>query len=81
MGSRNGKILIALVVLCVIGGGAYIAIAATGPSQTKTDARPVAEVLAKTDLLVRAVDPAQPTLNGGVFELDDGKLHKGGDLS
>jgi hypothetical protein len=78
MGSRNGKILIGLVVACVVAGGAYIAIAATGPSQTKTDAKPVAaEVLANSDLLVRAVDPSQPALNGGLFELDDGTLTRG----
>jgi hypothetical protein len=82
MGSRNAKILVALVVLCVVGGGVYVAVAATGPSGTDTDARPVAtEVLEKADLLVRAVDPKKPTLNGGVFELDDGKLRRGGDLS
>jgi hypothetical protein len=82
MGSRNAKILIALVVLCVVGGGVYVAVAATGPSGTETDARPVAtEVLAKADLLVRAVDPKKPTLNGGVFEVDDGEVHRGGELS
>lgn len=82
MGSRNAKILIALVVLCVVGGGVYVAVAATGPSGTDTDARPVAtDVLAQADLLVRAVDPKKPTLNGGVFEVDDGKVHRGGDLS
>lgn len=82
MGSRNAKILVALVVFCVAVGGVYVAIAATGPSQTKTDQRPVAaEVLANTDLLVRAVDPKQPTLNGGVFEVDDGKVSRGGELS
>jgi hypothetical protein len=82
MGSRNAKILIALVVLCVVGGGAYVAVAATGPCGTETDQQPVAtDVLDQADLLVRAVDPQQPTLNGGVFEVDDGKIHRGGDLS
>jgi hypothetical protein len=82
MGSKNAKILIALVVLCVVGGGVYVAVAATGPSGTETDVRPVAtEVLAKADLLVRAVDPKKPTLNGGVFEVDDGEVHRGGELS
>ena len=81
MGSRNAKILVGLIVLCVVGGGVYVAIAATGPSQTTTDARPEAtDVLAKADFLVRAVDPAKPTLNGRVYEVDDGKLHKGGEL-
>ncbi|MBS1845833.1 MAG: hypothetical protein JST53_15565 [Actinobacteria bacterium] len=82
MGSRNAKILIALVVLCAVGGGIYVAVAATGPSGTQTDQQPVAtDVLDQADLLVRAVDPKQPTLNGGVFEVDDGKVHRGGDLS
>jgi hypothetical protein len=82
MGSRNAKILVGLIVLCVVGGGVYVAIAATGPSQTTTDARPEAgEVLAKTSLMVRAVDPAQPTLNGRVYEIDNGKIRQRGDLS
>src|ERR1700748_293861 len=81
MGSRNAKILVGLIVLCVVGGGVYVAIAATGPSQTTTNARPKAtDVLAKADSLVRAVDPAKPTLNGRVYEVDDGKLLHGGDL-
>jgi len=82
MGSRNAKILVGLIVFCVVIGGVYIAIAATGPSQTTTDARPEAgAVLAKTDLMVRAVDPQKPTLNGRVYELDNGKLRQRGDLS
>lgn len=81
MGSRNAKILAVLVVLCVVGGGIYVAVAATGPSGTDTDARPAAtDVLDRADLLVRAVDPHKPTLNGGVFEVDDGTVHRGGDL-
>jgi hypothetical protein len=81
MGSRNTKILVGLIVLCVVAGGVYVAVAATGPSQTTTNARPKAtDVLAKADFLVRAVDPAKPTLNGRVYEVDDGKLLHGGDL-
>ena len=78
MSSRNTKILIAIVVLCVVGAGAYIAVAALGPNQTTTDARPQAAkaVLAHTDLMVRAVDPKELTLNGRVYVLDDGKLRK-----
>jgi hypothetical protein len=82
MGSRNVKILVVLVVLCVVGGGVYVAVAATGPSGTETDQQPVAtDVLDQADLLVRAVDPKQPTLNGGVFEVDHGRLRRRGDLS
>jgi hypothetical protein len=78
MDSRSKKILAVLVVLCVVGGGAYVAVAALGPSQTTTDARPEAgAVLAKTDLMVRAVDPKQTNLNGRVYEIDDGKVRQG----
>ena len=83
MGSRNAKILIALVALCVVAGGAYVAAAALGPNQTTTDARPVAgQVLARSDLMVRAVEPANPRLNGRVFIVDHGKVKQlPGDLS
>jgi hypothetical protein len=83
MGSRNGKILAGLVALFLLGGGAYVALAALGPNETTTDARPKATaVLAHTDLMVRAVDPKEPTLNGRVYTLDDGALRKEpGDLA
>lgn len=77
MDSRSKKILAVLVVLCVVAGGAYVAVAALGPDQTTTDARPEAsEVLAGTDLMVRAVDPDNPRLNGRVYEVDDGKVRR-----
>ncbi len=81
--SRNAKILAALVALCVVAGGVYVAVAATGPSSTTTEQRPQAgEVLDRTDLMVRAVDPDNPSLNGRVYALDKGKLEKlAGDLS
>lgn len=83
MGSRNAKILIALVALCVVGGGAYVAVAALGPSQTTTDARPQAgAVLARSDVMVRAVEPSNQQLNGRVFVVDHGKVKQlPGDLS
>ncbi|HEV7482613.1 MAG TPA: hypothetical protein VGO13_05900 [Solirubrobacterales bacterium] len=83
MDSRSKKILAVLVVLCVVAGGAYVAVAALGPNRTTTDARPEAgAVLAKTDLMVRAVDPGNPRLNGRVYEIDDGKVRQGaGDLA
>jgi hypothetical protein len=77
MSSRNTKILVAIAVLCVAGACAYIAVAALGPNQTTTEAQPRAgAVLAHTDLMVRAVDPKEPTLNGRVYVLDDGHLRK-----
>jgi hypothetical protein len=83
MGSRNGKILVALVALCVIAGGAYVAVAALGPNQTTTDARPRAgAVLDRSDVMVRAVEPSNPRLNGRVYVVDHGKIKQlSGDLS
>ncbi|HEX4464988.1 MAG TPA: hypothetical protein VH042_10150 [Solirubrobacterales bacterium] len=83
MGSRNGKILVALIVLCVVAGGAYVAVAALGPNETTTDARPQAgAVLARSDVMVRAVEPSNPQLNGRVFLVDHGKVKQlPGDLS
>jgi hypothetical protein len=75
MDRRSKKILAALVGLCLFGAVAYVAVAALSPSETTTDARPQArEVLASTDLMVRAVDPGNTRLNGRVFTIDDGRL-------
>jgi hypothetical protein len=85
MDKRRRTALLILVALCVAGGGAYVALAASGPSQTTTDARPTApdRVLAGTDLMVRAVDPGNPRLNGRVFTVDDGRVRPptGSDLA
>ncbi len=83
MDSRSRKLLAAFVVLCVVVGGASIAVAALEPDQTTTDARPRAgAVLAQTDLMVRAVDPDNPRLNGRVYEVDDGRVRqRSGDLA
>jgi hypothetical protein len=79
MDKRSQKILAVIGILCLLGGGGYVVLAATGPSQTSTDARPQAhEVLDHTDLMVRAVDPRNPRLNGHVFTIDDGKVRGGG---
>ncbi len=77
MDRRSGKILALFVLLCVVAGAGYVAFAALGPDQTTTDARPeAADVLAQTDLMVRAVDPDNTRLNGQVFELEDGQLRR-----
>ena len=82
MDSR-GKILGAIVALCAIAAVAYVVVAAFGPSETTTEARPRAgALLASTELMVRAVDPDEPTLNGRVYVLDRGHLRKEpGDLA
>jgi len=84
MASRNIRILAGIIVLCVVAGGAYVAVAALGPSETSTDARPRAgAVLVRSELMVRAVDPSNPRLNGSVFIVDHGKVERpeGEDLS
>src|SRR3954451_9371022 len=83
MGSRNAKILVVLIALCVVAGGAYVAVAALGPNQTTTDARPRAgAVLDRSNVMVRAVEPSNPRLNGRVFIVDHGKVEQlPGDLS
>lgn len=78
MDRRSRKILAALAVLCIVVGGGYVALAAFGPSETTTDARPEARaVLAHTELMVRAVDPSNPRLNGRVFVVDGGRVRRG----
>ncbi|MDX6608883.1 MAG: hypothetical protein QOF85_808 [Solirubrobacterales bacterium] len=83
MGSRNAKILAVLVALCAVAGGAYVAVAALGPNETTTDARPQAgAVLARSHVMVRAVEPSNPRLNGRVFIVDHGDVKQlPGDLS
>jgi hypothetical protein len=77
MDSRSGKILAAFVVVCLLVGGGYVAIAALEPDETTTDARPEATaVLAHTDLMVRAVDSSNPRLNGRVYVVDGGKVQR-----
>ena len=76
MDSRGGKITVALVVACVVFGAGYVVYAALGPSQTTTDAKPEAGGAAGVPVMVRAVDPSSPTLNGGVFVVEDGKVRR-----
>jgi hypothetical protein len=77
MNSRGSKITVALVVVCVLLGGGYVVYAALGPSQTTTDASPRAgESAADVAVMVRAVDPSSPNLNGGVFVVEDGKVER-----
>lgn len=84
MGSRNGRILLGIVAGCLLIGAGYVIAATLGPDETTTEARPrVAKaVLADAHLMVRAVDPANPRLNGRVYEIDGGKVRRrSGDLA
>ncbi len=76
MGSRNGKILAALVVLCVVARRRLRRLRRARPELRRPPTRgPKPEaVLASSDLMVRAVDPSNPQLNGRVYEVDDGKV-------
>jgi hypothetical protein len=77
MDSRSQKALIAILALCVVLGGGYVVYAAFGPNQTTTDASPRAvESSVATAIMVRAVDPENPNLNGGVFVVADGKVRR-----
>jgi hypothetical protein len=84
MGSRNGRILLALVAVCLLLGTGYVIAAALGPDETTTKVRPqtAGAVLAEAHLMVRAVDPTNPRLNGRVYEIDGGKVRRrSGDLA
>jgi hypothetical protein len=77
MDRHRGKILVIVAVLCVVAGGAYVAFAALGPSRTTTDARPSAPAaLGGAELMVRAVDPHDPRLNGRVFVVRGDRIER-----
>jgi hypothetical protein len=77
MDSRGGKITLALVAVCALLGGGYVVYAALGPSETTTDASPQAGAsTADAAVMVRAVDPSSPSLNGGVFVVEGGKVQR-----
>jgi hypothetical protein len=77
MVSRGGRITVALVVVCVLLGSGYVVYAALGPGETTTDASPSAGRLpSETAVMVRAVDPSRPALNGGVFVVEKGKVRR-----
>jgi len=76
--------MLGLIAGCLLVGAGYVVAAALGPDGTTTEARPqtAGAVLADAHLMVRAVDPANPRLNGRVYEIDGGKVQKrSGDLA
>jgi hypothetical protein len=84
MDRRRKRILLGLIAACVVVGGGYVAIAALGPSETTTGAKPAVGTAAfGGEVMVRAVDPEDPRLNGRVFVVRDGHLQRrsGSDLT
>lgn len=71
MGSRRRQVLAAIAAICVVAGVGYVIVAALSPGEVTTSTRPQpaagASVPAGAELMVRAVDPDDPRLNGSVF--------------
>jgi hypothetical protein len=74
----SSRVLALLVVatLCVLGGVAYVVVAASTPGETTSDAQPRvlveedADLPAGSALIVRAVDRRNPRLNGRVYRIE-----------
>jgi hypothetical protein len=74
--SKRSLAVLAITAVCVVAGGAYVAVAALNAGSTTSDAKPLIvidergarAVPAGSELLVRAVDYDNPRLNGRVFE-------------
>jgi WD40-like Beta Propeller Repeat len=78
------RLLVGLAALCVLIACGYVASAAFGPSPTTTGAKPEAAAASfGGGVMVRAVDPADPRLNGRVFVVRDGRTvrRSGADLT
>jgi hypothetical protein len=74
--SGRALALVAVAAVCAIVGGAYVALAALTADGTTSDARPRVVVDARgaalapgRELLVRAVDDANPRLNGRLYRV------------
>jgi hypothetical protein len=78
VGKGRRKLLFLLTGLCVIGAVGYVIAAAIGSDDLVTDARPSAAAgpLPDAALMVRAVDPHDPRLNGRVFVVRDGRVER-----
>lgn len=77
---KSGRVIAAVAVLCLLLGG-YLAFAALGSDKSSGDSqsgRPESD----TPVMVRAVDPTNPTSNGEVFVVEDGKeIKRSGQLA
>jgi hypothetical protein len=78
VGSRRGRLLIVLTALCLAGGVGYVIAAALGSEDLVSDARPHAAAgpLPDVAVMVRAVDPREPRLNGHVFVVRNGRVER-----
>jgi WD40-like Beta Propeller Repeat len=68
---KSGRVIAAVAVLCLLLGG-YLAFAALGSDKSSGDSQP-GRAQSATPVMVRAVDPTNPTSNGDVFVVEDGK--------
>ncbi|HET8954148.1 MAG TPA: hypothetical protein VFN18_00655 [Solirubrobacterales bacterium] len=68
---KGGRVMAAVAVLCLLLGG-YLAFAALGSDKSSGDSQP-GRALSDTPVMVRAVDPSNPTSNGDVFVVEGGK--------
>ena len=68
---KSGRVIAAVAVLCLLLGG-YLAYAALGSDKTGGDSQP-GRAQSATPVMVRAVDPSNPTSDGDIFVVEDGK--------
>jgi hypothetical protein len=79
LSNRRGRLLLVATVLCVAGAIGYVVVAALGSESLVTEARPRAASgpLPDSAVMVRAVDPRDPRLNGRVFVVRAGRVERG----
>lgn len=77
MSRGRRRALAAVVGICAAGAAAYLVLAVLSPNEVTTDARPTAAgaatELSGSQLIVRAVERDDPSLNGRVFVLKQGR--------
>lgn len=77
---KSGRVIAAVVVLCLLLGG-YLAFSALGSDKSSGESQP-GRASSDTPVMVRAVDPTNPTSNGDVFVVEDGKeIERSGQLT
>jgi hypothetical protein len=85
LSSGRGKLLPVVTAVCLLVGVGYVIAAAIGSKDLTTDARPRAAAGPPPSgaVMVRAVDPRDPRLNGHVFVVRNGRVENdaGDDLA